>query len=281
MEFGFRSTVALPLIHDDTVYGVLNVHSRRPRAFEGQEKAVIGQLGESVGHAIASIERKNALMSEEIVELTFQVRNAFAELEIPAEQEGTITFDQVVPLSDEEFLVYGTVTVEARASLAQITERLPRWEAVTFHDEDGDTRFELHLSEHTVLSTLADLGGTFRQAFIEDGNFRLSVQLPPSTNVRRLIDTVQRTYPGVEMVTRRQTTRTDEQDGSSTVVTELTDRQRATLKAAYNSGFFEWPRDSSGQDVADSLGVAPPTFHHHLRKAEKKIVRAALSAGLP
>lgn len=80
------------------------------------------------------------------------------------------------------------------------------------------------------------------------------------------------------MVTRRQTTRTDkDSESADDVVAELTDRQKATLRAAYHSGFFKWPRDSSGKDVADSLGIAPPTFHHHLRKAEKQIVESVLS----
>ncbi|WP_425494434.1 helix-turn-helix domain-containing protein [Natronoglomus mannanivorans] len=43
--------------------------------------------------------------------------------------------------------------------------------------------------------------------------------------------------------------------------TDLTDRQRATLEAAYRSGLFKWPRRTIGEDVAQSLEIAPPTFH--------------------
>jgi len=51
----------------------------------------------------------------------------------------------------------------------------------------------------------------------------------------------------------------------------LTDRQSAVLRSAYRAGFFEWPRDVSGEEVAESLGVAPPTFSQHLREAEKHV----------
>jgi predicted DNA binding protein len=57
---------------------------------------------------------------------------------------------------------------------------------------------------------------------------------------------------------------------------ELTDRQRTALEAAYFSGIFEWPRHSSGEEVAESLGVSSPTFHQHVRAAEKKIFGALL-----
>lgn len=131
-----------------------------------------------------------------------------------------------------------------------------------------------------MLSTLASLGGSFEEAVIENGDYRLTVHLATSANVRRLIEAVEETYPSVEMVTRRQTTRPNEDEvAHDTGVDELTDRQRAALQAAYHSGFFEWPRDSSGEDVADSLDVAPPTFHNHLRKAQKKVIGAALAPG--
>jgi predicted DNA binding protein len=62
---------------------------------------------------------------------------------------------------------------------------------------------------------------------------------------------------------------------------ELTERQHQALEAAFHSGFFEWPRESTGEDVAASLGVAPPTFHQHLRKAERKVFDHLLSASIP
>jgi predicted DNA binding protein len=63
------------------------------------------------------------------------------------------------------------------------------------------------------------------------------------------------------------------------VADELTDRQRAALEAAYYAGFFEWPREHSGESVADSLGVSPPTFHQHIRAAENKVMQAFLEDG--
>jgi predicted DNA binding protein len=61
------------------------------------------------------------------------------------------------------------------------------------------------------------------------------------------------------------------------IADELTDRQLAVLRAAYQAGFFEWPRDASGEEVAESLDIAAPTFHQHLRKAEKAIIAVFLS----
>jgi len=274
----FQSFAIIPIVHDETVYGVLAVYADRADAFMRPEKTVISRLGEVVGHAIAAVERKRALVSEEVVELTFQVRNIFETL--PDSPDGTITFDEIIPAKEDAFLVYGTATADARAGMENLTETCSRWTAISFQEETGESSFELKLSDHPVLSTLISLGGTHEGSIIEDGDYQLTVQLAPSADIRRLIDTIQESYAGVEMVTRRQTTR---QTGHSDVIHGgiselLTDRQRSAIRAAYHAGMFEWPRDNTAQDIADSLDIAPSTFHHHLRKAEQKIVEAVLSA---
>ncbi|MFC7141448.1 helix-turn-helix domain-containing protein [Halosimplex aquaticum] len=77
------------------------------------------------------------------------------------------------------------------------------------------------------------------------------------------------------MLRRQQVNKEEAQSRpTSALLSDLTDRQRTTLEAAYHAGFFEWPRDASGEDVADSLQVSPPTFHQHLRKAEGKVFGA-------
>ncbi|WP_282102553.1 helix-turn-helix domain-containing protein [Halovivax limisalsi] len=57
---------------------------------------------------------------------------------------------------------------------------------------------------------------------------------------------------------------------------DLTKQQRRSLETAYYEGFFEWPRDVSGEEVASSLDIAPSTFHQHLRKAERKVFDSVL-----
>ncbi|MFC7232696.1 helix-turn-helix domain-containing protein [Saliphagus sp. GCM10025308] len=107
----------------------------------------------------------------------------------------------------------------------------------------------------------------------------MTIHLAPTVDVRQVIDVVEAAYPNVEMVRRRQITRPhdDPQRIQRRLVADLTDRQRAALVAAYQAGYFEWPRESSGEDVAASLDVAPPTFHQHLRKAERKVLDSLFS----
>jgi hypothetical protein len=40
------------------------------------------------------------------------------------------------------------------------------------------------------------------------------------------------------------------------------------------AGFFEWPRDSTSEDIAAALGISQPAFAQRLRAAESKLFDA-------
>ncbi|WP_340100658.1 GAF domain-containing protein [Salinibaculum salinum] len=281
--FDVRSSAAIPVVHEGSLYGVLNVYAGRPHAFEGEEATVLRQLGEVVGHAIAATERKQALMSDEVVELEFQIPALRATFDTKMSLPGRVELAHAVPVRDDEYLIYGTATAEGMESLQRFVDVVPHWESVTTHGEGVEGNFELRLSEPPVLSAVASVGGYINRAILDDGELTLSLRLSPSADVRRVIDAVQTAHPTAELLKRRQRTLINEStDGLESTLTEtLTDRQRTVLQAAYHAGFFEWPRDVSGETIAESLDISAPTFHQHLRKAEQTVFETLLTNPLP
>ncbi|NHN48575.1 GAF domain-containing protein [Halostella sp. JP-L12] len=280
-EYGFRASAAIPIVNEGTLYGVLGLYVDRGDAFDEAECEVVSQLGEVVGHAIAAGERKRALMSDELVEVEFRVEDVFDRLDADVRAAGAIDLDRTVPLGDDDFLVFGTAAADAVETLEAVGAELPHWEDVTLVDSDeGDeTRFELRLTDPPVLTAVAAQGGYVERATFAGSDYHLSLRLPHSVDVRRVIDTVRETYPGAEMLSRRQVRASDDARirAGETVHEDLTERQRSALEAALFSGLFEWPRESAGEDVAASLDVAPATFHQHLRNAQRKVFESVLT----
>lgn len=52
----------------------------------------------------------------------------------------------------------------------------------------------------------------------------------------------------------------------------LSERQREAFEFAHDRGYYEWPRNVSGQELAAEWGVTKATFLEHLRKAEAKLL---------
>lgn len=54
--------------------------------------------------------------------------------------------------------------------------------------------------------------------------------------------------------------------------TLLTDRQREVLTVAVDTGYYEEPRRTTHQEIADRVGLTAGTVGEHLRKAEERIL---------
>ena len=280
-QYGFHASAAIPIVHENTVYGVLNVYTERAHAFDTTERTVISQVGEIIGHAIAANERKRALMNDELVELEFHIPDIFDAFDAGVSTDGQITLEAVVPVKADDYLVYGTATPDAVEALKALVDAAGAAAELTLRDDADDNRFEMYVSNPPVLSEVASHGGSLEEAVIESGDYRLTLHLSPTTDVGHIIDTVQENYPTAQMVARRQIERPAAPAGRLHEVLDagLTERQLASLLAAYHAGFFEWPRDVQAESVAESLDIAPPTFSQHLRKAERKVFDALLSEG--
>lgn len=56
----------------------------------------------------------------------------------------------------------------------------------------------------------------------------------------------------------------------------LSDRQYEAVETALSMGYFDWPRETDIEAVADALDVAHPTALEHLRKGQRKLLDSAL-----
>jgi PAS domain S-box-containing protein len=273
-EHGFESSAAVPLVYESALYGVLNVYATRPAAFEGREGDVLSQLGGVVGHAIRSVERKEALMSEHVVELEFRSREVAAPFRAHLSDDAEIRFERTISTDEEgKFLQY--VIVEGMTE-AEFRAALDDTESVTSErllSERGDELvFELATAGPPITSRIASHGGRVREAGLADGEFRVVAEIPHSVEVRSMVSSLSEVASDLELVSQRSTQRDDSLPEGRSAMESLTDKQLAAVEAAFYAGYFDWPRESTAEELAESMGVSAPTLHQHLRKGERKLL---------
>ncbi|WP_369731436.1 bacterio-opsin activator domain-containing protein [Natrarchaeobius versutus] len=273
-ERGYQSSVAIPIVHEDLVYGVLNVYSSSPRAFTGPETTILARIGDIIAHAITAIERRDALVSDAVVELEFRV-DELAEPLIALSQEEScrVEIEQLIR-GDDTLLAYGSAHEVSQETFRDVVETAEGVDDVRFLAVRRD-EFEFELvapAAMSLLESIATHGGRVDSATIEDGEFRFVVELPRGRDTRQMIEIIREERPDATYLAQRTTERSDRSDASTPGVleNELTEKQRAALETAYFAGYFDWPRESTGEEIADRLGIAPATFNQHLRTAERK-----------
>lgn len=65
---------------------------------------------------------------------------------------------------------------------------------------------------------------------------------------------------------------------SESAVSMLAPKQKHALLSAYGLGYYEVPRKASSRQLAKLLKIDKSTFAEHLRKAERSIIKSALTA---
>jgi len=92
------------------------------------------------------------------------------------------------------------------------------------------------------------------------------IELGDPVDVRSFLDHLERAHPGTELVARRKRDRSPLAGAPVRRSEPAPLRATATdAQAAYYGGFFEWPREHTGEEVAESIGISQPTFSRHLR----------------
>lgn len=277
LERGFRSMAAIPVSYESTLYGVLCVYADREGAFDGREQRVLAGLGENMGHAINALERKHTLLTGGTLELEFRLNDtANPLLDLTAETGGRIEVHRTIPVDADTTVQYvgltGIAADRFEAAMDDLTNvrsyrRLPGHERPVY---------EVRNQLAAIQETLAEYGGRIRNAVIEDGEYRVTTELSDGVDVRTVANAVEGVNESAELAAQRTLADADRPPRvtQSLIEERLTDRQRDVLETAYFAGFFEQPRASTGEEVADTLDVSSPTFSQHLRAAERKVFGA-------
>jgi PAS domain S-box-containing protein len=275
---GDRSLGAIPIAYEDVRYGVLTVSTGRESAFDARERGILARLGEILGHAITAIERKEALVSDQVVEVTLRSEELARPFAAAATGDiGHIAVERSIPIDEEAFLLYFTVRGMDPDRFTEALERFDTVDAVRVLDDTEDGAWiESRVSPRTLASTFAERGGRVESLRIDGDSATIVAELPHDTDVRNVVEAVRERYPDMELVSRT-TTESDQTSPRafrSRLERELTDRQRTALETALYAGYFDWPRQSTGEEIAESLDVASATLHQHLRIGERKLLAA-------
>ncbi|AEH37145.1 bacterio-opsin activator domain-containing protein [Halopiger xanaduensis] len=267
----------VPLAYGDTVYGTLAVATERPGAFDDSERAWLETIGRLVGYVITAVRRRNLLLSDRVVELEIACRDDRSFFVDASKQLGCrFELDSLVPVSESTHLYYLDLEGASPADVFELAEADPGitdWRLVETEADGGRLEFVVEGSAPTL--TLTEYGVTVREAVVEDGTATITGECAADADLRTIMDGLRAAYPDSELIGKREAERTVQtaRQFREGLEDRLTDRQEATLRAAYFGGYYDWPRESTAEEIADAMGVSSPTLHNHLRKAQHELLR--------
>jgi PAS domain S-box-containing protein len=286
LRAGYQSLVSVPLGHEDTVHGVLTIVADDPGAFDDRAEAVLTELGRSVGYAISVLERRRALESDATTELEFAAEDDdLLFVRLAAATDADVRLERTVRRSSGAFGAFYTVEGADPETVETGVRALPSVAGVTLvsADEAASTCLVEIETSSWFGTVFVDHGAVVRTAAVDDGDARIVVEAPRTADIRTLVTTFTEQYPRAELVAQRTRERSVQTllELQDLLSEQLTARQLETLETAYSAGYFEWPRESSGQEIAELLDITQPTFNKHLRTVERKTFSMLLNREYP
>ncbi|SIQ85179.1 PAS domain S-box-containing protein [Haladaptatus litoreus] len=278
----YRSAACIPFGHGETMYGVLVVYAARPTVIGEREQAVFAELGEMIGHAINAAESKQLLYSDRILELEFSLSGTDSFfVTTSAELECSFTLNGVVPASNDTYIFYVTSSGVAPKDVIERAKASPSIEYVRqIQSGDIDNTFEMKIrGTKTTAQALIERGAYVRSGSITQGEGTLIAEVPANTEIRPLVEAVQAVHPSAALLAKRNREHPlhPEPDLHDELESMLTARQFEILLSAYLAGYFDYPRASTGAELAETLDISSPTFHQHLQAAQQKVLTLLFS----
>jgi predicted DNA binding protein len=238
------------------------------------EIAALRNLGAQIANAVTAVRWKRLLLADRLLELEFRTDDP-ASLFVAGSAELGCTFHLmgVVPLDGGSLLYYLTVSGTSPDEVLAFTRDAAE-SARLVADYHNKSVLEVTVKNASVAGNVIEQGANLRELVAEDGHARIRCEVTPFTDVREFAEDVVAGSPSASLVAKREVGPSvrSPTEFQRSLDSQLTDRQRSVLQAAYHAGYFDWPRGSTAEDIADSIGVSSPTLHNHLRRGQRKLL---------
>lgn len=266
-QAGSRTGVVVPILHNSVTRGVLVAHLAAERQLSDERVCdLLQESADVLGYAMASDEHRRALAADEWVQLTATVETRETPLSRIVETTDTpATVDAVFPRRDDTVLCHLTVDGDPAA----FVERAQECNSIKRIERVGDERLQAVVTGSTPSTVVADHGARLDEATVGPESTTMQVRLPEAAALDPVLEALTTQFE--DAVVREFTTNPTDPDRADPL-SELTNRQREVLEAAYHSGYFEKPRRQNASEVAEGLDIARPTYDEVLRAAQRNLL---------
>lgn len=299
-ETAAGDTMFVPLAFDGRRYGVLAV--RTDDADLGAETCErFDAVGSVLSMATAFLECRRFLGSDERLHLEVRITGAASK---PLERDtGEIVSDpllaltttlecqlsvlalSVTPLGERHETTAVLAVENSGLEVSTVQSAIDAIDGIDFLESatrsDGTLTLYVRLATETIAQRVTTHGGLVTALDGTGSDPTVHIEIAADSDVRSFVDVLHRHLGGVEL-RRKRTVSPGAQVGASFADhahQTLTDRQLETLRLAYQAGYFEWPRERTGSEVAALLAVSQPTFARHLRISQRKLYELLFDDG--
>jgi len=216
---------------------------------------------------------------ETVVEVEFSITDPSYPF-VSATEHGDcmVELADMVPRSENRYAEFFSVTGVDPARVRDLAGSYETLEVFLLREYEDGGLFEFLASGDCPAFALAELGALPREVVSLNGEGRIVAEIPPQYDPSAAVETFLEEHPGAELVSKHHRSEFTPilTDSALEQVpdTHLTERQQEVLRTAYDAGYYDWPRECTGAEVARGLGIRSSTFSEIIHAAERNLLTA-------
>lgn len=219
-----------------------------------------------------------------VVEVEFRVQSdSYPFVGVSADQSCTMKLAKMLPRPGGRYAEFFDVAGADPDRIVSLASEHATLDASLVSRYDRGGLFEFTVAGDCPAYSLAELGALPRTVEGIDGTGRIVADVPPEYDASSLVATFLEEYDDAELACKREkesvTPLFSDSAFKGRLKTDLTDRQREVIEAAYDAGYYDWPRERTGSEVAAELGISSATFSEHIHAAERKLLAILFDRG--
>ena len=278
LSVGYGSAYSVPLVYDDVLYGVLSVYSRREDSFEQLHADLLENVASLAVTYSRILDHRYAEAGAAYVEREFRLGGSTYPLQrLAAATDSRIRFDTVAETTDGTMRILVTVLEGDSEAVRRAAAASAGVLAAERFGTGATGQLSLTVRKPFLAAVVAKHGGRLVRSISEPAGTTVRIAAPEQAAKRPLIASLLSRYPEIELLAQRQTTEPDAIE-TTTAAELLTDRQHELLAAAYHGGYYETPREVTGEALAESFGISSPTVYNHLQAAHRRLLAAVFES---
>lgn len=212
-----------------------------------------------------------------IEELVFSLNDAtYPFVGVSQRENCQVQLEKMVPRESGRYAEFFTIIGADPDQILTIAEENRLVEPTLICRRDDGGLFEFIVTGGCPARRLAELGALPQEVVSSNGNGRIIVEVPPGYDAATITEVFLEEFPAADLTAKReknkQTPLFTQRELKQSIDSRMTDRQREVLRVAYTSGYYERPREKTGANIAEDLGISSATFSQHIRVAERNLL---------
>jgi len=265
----------VPLVHDGVLYGVLTAYSAQQNAFDETYTNLLTDAASLLLNYTRILDRRSLGSNQSSTTVTFEFDDgSFPLQQLAAGTASELRLNTVARTTEDTVTVIAEITDGDRAAVCEYASTATGIRSATRFGSDDAKQLLLAFPRPFLATAIEKHGGRLLTAHATPEATRVQIQVRSEVSRQPLFEFISDQFGDAELLVQEE--EATPAASEETAMASLTERQREILTAAYYGGYYETPRDISGEELAASFDISSPAVYNHLQAAHRKLLQHTL-----